>query len=151
MCANKQTVNFGFISLISVILVSSILLALAVFSARAGFWSRFNALDFKNRTEASFLSESCANIVLADLIKNPDYQIDGGEKAIIFDSDKICKICEISATTPRRIIIRAIVKNKYNNSFALSNLEIVAAISPDSFIINKWVEFSSYSGPCSLP
>ena len=72
----------GFVALISATLMSLILVGLAVTSATAGFFSRFNVLSVEFKHIADGLTESCANAALLKISQDYTYAPSGGGEVV---------------------------------------------------------------------
>jgi len=57
----------GYVALVSAILVSGVLMALAVTVSRAAFWGRFDALARENKIVAREMAKGCANQALVKI------------------------------------------------------------------------------------
>ena len=140
----------GFIALISVILISAVLIALVVMVSAAGFYSRFNVLDYENKKVSVSLAEACAETALVNLAKNPtNYPSSIPPAGILTTVDlaagKTCRICLVSLSSPYSIITRAV----YNNAY--TNLTVTGTLGASNFNVSSWDEQASYAGSCLLP
>ena len=69
----KQSLQNGFMALISTIIISVILLSMAVSLNFTNFYTQSNTLDSELKETSFNLAESCVNIGLLKLIQNPNY------------------------------------------------------------------------------
>lgn len=147
MILKIKTCQKGFIALMSAVIMSSAMLALAAAVAGIAFWSRFDALDYENKAISAALAESCAQTALLELAKNYGYgsTIPVAGIQVVVEAGKTCKICAVGAENPYKIIIRAVYKNAY------TNLKITASLANGEFTIDDWDETVPYAGNCNLP
>lgn len=114
----------GYVALISAILVSAVMMALAVSVSRAAFWGRFDALARENKIIAGEMAKGCASQALL--------KVSRGEEIVAWE---MCSNLQIGPTNPYEIIASA----KWKNSFA--NLRIVADCAGGKVRILQWEEF----------
>ncbi len=126
----------GFAALISTVIISAILLAVAASASRAAFWARFDLLARENKKISAALAEACVNAALLDWAEGKNISL---PKRVVVDDSKECEISEINnmANGDREINTRANWKNSY------TNLKITAKLDKDSgeITIGDWREF----------
>jgi hypothetical protein len=121
----------GFIALISTVIISLILLAVAASAARAAFWARFDLLARENKKISAALAEACVNVALLGL--SNEEKIFPLE--VVIEDAKKCKIGEVGGSNPYTIIARAGWKNSY------ANLKVTAKLENGELEISDWREF----------
>ena len=136
----------GFIALTSVIIISAILLILVAVVSTAGFFTRFNVLDYENKTISSALAEACVETALVNLAADPtnypaSIPVPAG-KQITVDSTKTCRICSVSATT---------IKTRAAYNKAYTNLTVVGNLDASNFNVTSWDENLTGPAGCNLP
>lgn len=153
----RQDNQKGFIALISVILILSVMVLLIASASAASFYGRFSELDYENKKISAALAEGCIEQAMLDMAQNSGYAPNPvcGDCVGIGDvcnadpcganvNKKVCRICSVNGNI---IKTRAAYKGAYSN--------FTAAITPDgngNFIINSWAETANYSGPaCNVP
>lgn len=83
----------GFMALISTIIISVILLSMAVSLNLTNFYTQSNMLDAEFKEISFNLAESCTQIALLKLIKNPSYHPDNEVASI---NGNTCTIISIN-------------------------------------------------------
>lgn len=66
----------GFIALISILIISTVLLIAVVSVAQFGIASRFLLLDLERKTETETLAEACLQIARVAIYNNPLYAVE---------------------------------------------------------------------------
>ena len=144
----------GFVALVSVIVIASMLTVLMVSVGAAAFFARFNALDGEHKQQGRYLAQGGGHGALLRVIQQGTYQpMLGGECVSIDDtcdetnSGRECKICEVTFNDGVvRIQTRASVYGTYTNILAS------VSTSTGSAIITELSEQPVYIGPsCPLP
>lgn len=116
----------GYVALVSAILVSGVMMALAVTISRAAFWGRFDALARENKIAAREMAKGCADQALLKIAKN--------EEPIVRE---MCSDLQINADNDS--VYEIIVRANRKNSFA--QLRIVADRVGGEMKILQWEEF----------
>jgi len=138
----------GYIALMSVILISATLLVLTFALGTAGFYSRFNVLDFENKKVSIFLAESCATTAMVHVAQDSSAypgSIPASGEQVSVGTGKTCRICSVAGSNPYTIVTRSV----YNNAY--TNLTVTGTLGASNFIVNSWDEQASYAGSCSVP
>lgn len=92
----KQSLQNGFMALISTIIISVILLSMAVSLNFTNFYTQSNTLDSELKETSFNLAESCVNIGLLKLIQNPNYHPDN---ELVNINSNTCTIISINVDT----------------------------------------------------
>ncbi|GMX58032.1 MAG: hypothetical protein YFSK_3660 [Candidatus Yanofskyibacterium parasiticum] len=116
----------GYVALVSAILVSGVMMALAVSVSRAAFWGRFDALARENKIVAREMAKGCAEQALLKISKN--------EEPIVWE---MCSDLRINADNDP--VYEIIARADWKNSFA--RLRIVAERNGGEIKILQWEEF----------
>ena len=123
----------GYISLISSIIISILLLAVTFAISFNNSSSRFNILNAEFKEQSSALAEACVDTALLKLAQNQSY---GGNENISVGNDQ-CSILPIETLTGQKIIkTKAIFQN------AATNLKITVQASDLSVI--SWEEIAKF-------
>ncbi len=150
----RRTASRGFIALVSVIVIASMLTVLMVSVGAAAFFARFNTLDGEHKQQGRYLAQGCVHAALLKVVQQGTYQpMVGGECVSIDDacdeatSERACKICEVTFYDGvLRIQTRASLYGTYTNMLAS------VSTSTGSAIITELSEQPVYTGPsCPLP
>jgi len=116
----------GYVALVSAILVSGVMMALAVTISRAAFWGRFDALARENKIAAREMAKGCADQALLKIAKN--------EEPIVRE---MCSDLQINADNDS--VYEIIARANRKNSFV--QLRIVADCAGGKMKILQWEEF----------
>ncbi|MFZ2621123.1 MAG: hypothetical protein WAX85_01335 [Minisyncoccia bacterium] len=112
----KTEKNKGFIALISVVFISTILLLVAVTLSLSGFYGRYNILDSELKDRSFALAEACADTALLKLANDSSYNPIDEIININIDS---CLIKSVAVSDSNKIIL---IKENYKNYY--TNLRI---------------------------
>ena len=115
----------GYVALVSAILVSGVMMALAVSVSRAAFWGRFDALARENKILAQEIAKGCADQALLKIAKN--------EEPVAWE---MCSDLQINADNDP--VYEIIARADWKNSFA--QLRIVADRTGGKIKILQWEE-----------
>lgn len=135
--ANPQS---GFIALISAIIISVVLLAIAATLSLSGFYTRFNILDSEYKKRSLGLAEACAETALLDLANNINYTLQASDGSVPVGTDT-CAIVSISPGPPRSGPVTIVTKGIFPSTGpeqAHSNIKVI--IDSTTLNINSWVE-----------
>ncbi|HOI97460.1 MAG TPA: hypothetical protein PLA19_03075 [Candidatus Pacearchaeota archaeon] len=116
----------GYVALISAILVSAVMMALAVSVSRAAFWGRFDALARENKIVAGEMAKGCASQALL--------KVSRGEKIVAWE---MCSNLQIMADN--NPVYEIIAGANWKSSFV--QLRIVADCAGGKVRILQWEEF----------
>ena len=102
----------GYIALISTIIISAVLIAIASALSFYGFENRYNALDYEFKEKSKALAEGCVNTAILKLAENPNFK---GNETINIEND-FCLIREIKTNGLQKIIeTQSTIGNAYTN------------------------------------
>lgn len=136
----KQNLNYssGYIALMSTIVISVLLLAMAVSLGFAGFFGRFNVLDSESKERSLGLAEACADIAILNFAENISY---GGNETIYLDPDNPLEKCTIFSLEDHPTENWKIIKTQasFNNSF--TNIKVT--VDKNSVDIISWEELTN--------
>lgn len=116
----------GYVALISAILVSAVMMALAVSVSRAAFWGRFDALARENKIVAGEMAKGCASQALL--------KVSRGEEIVAWE---MCSNLQIIADN--NPVYEIIAGANWKSSFV--QLRIVADCAGGKVRILQWEEF----------
>lgn len=116
----------GYVALISAILVSAVMMALAVSVSRAAFWGRFDALARENKIVAGEMAKGCASQALL--------KVSRGEEIVAWE---MCSNLQIMADN--NPVYEIIAGANWKSSFV--QLRIVADCTGGKIKILQWEEF----------
>lgn len=123
----------GYISLISSIIISVLLLAITFAISFNNSSSRFNILNAEFKEQSSALAEACVDTALLKLAQNQSY---GGNENISVGNDQ-CSILPIETLTGQKIIkTKAIFQN------AATNLKV--AVQAGDLSVISWEEIAKF-------
>jgi hypothetical protein len=127
MYKNFQPHNKGFVALLSVIIISSLLLALLFVTNLSSFYARFDALDVENKKVSRSLVESCANAALLNIAQNYNYL---GNETVSVEGN-VCSIDPIIYSSEDTQTHRktATIKTHATVRNTLSNFTVVASVA----------------------
>ncbi len=106
----------GYIALVSVIILSSILLLVTLEMANISYIARFNTLRTEEKEQSASLARSCLQIALVRLAENPDYRPASTSDSSLggpgpsgdnlkIDQD-ICQIISIDTSGPEELLVK---------------------------------------------
>ena len=132
----NQKKHGGYIALMSVIIISLMLLALVAVLSTSGYFSRFNVLAAEYKRISLGLAESCVNVALLEIAKDPTY---AGNETIPVGVNE-CNIKSITynpasgydANNQKVATIKTWAQYPLING-AFSNLEVSATVQDPSF------------------
>lgn len=122
----------GYIALMSAIIISVVLVMLSVSVSTAGFYSRFNVVEFEYKQRSSALAEGCINSALLKLAQNPAYVPTAGGETIFIGTDS-CTILSVT-TTAGQITIQS----KATFQQAVTNVQVV--VTSGTLSLMSWQE-----------
>ncbi|HYF04813.1 MAG TPA: hypothetical protein VEA59_01430 [Patescibacteria group bacterium] len=133
----------GYIALVSVIVLMSVLLIITLALSQVSFFARFNVISRENKKISRYLAEACADEALLYVANNPSYSVASGGQTITLDAiaGTGCKVCSVGTGSTRVILTRAKHKDSY------TNLQVTASLTNSSISITSWLENPTYSGP----
>lgn len=94
----KKTGARGFVALITVLILSSVMLVSVVSLAQYGMTTRFALLDLENKTKSESLANACVAVTRIAVVNDSSYVV-SIEKSVAVGSD-VCKIESIAKDTP---------------------------------------------------
>lgn len=125
--------NYGYIALVSSIIISILVLGIALTISSAGYFSRFDILknEFKERSFA--LAEACVDTALLKLAQNQSYN---GNENISIGNDQ-CSILSIETVSGQKIIkTKALFQN------AVTNLKVT--VNNTNLSVIYWEELAKF-------
>ncbi|MDO8443053.1 MAG: hypothetical protein Q7S81_02230 [bacterium] len=123
----------GYISLISSIIISILLLAVTFAISFNNSSSRFNILNVEFKERSLALAEACVDTALLKLAQNQSY---GGNENISVGNDQ-CSILPIETSSGQKIIkTKAIFQN------AVTNLKV--AVQASNLSVVSWEEIAKF-------
>jgi hypothetical protein len=129
MYKNPKINNYGFVALMSVIIISAILLLIASTLSLSGFYSRYNILDSELKERSSALAEACIDQGLLLIANNTSHpatttiKIGGGQ----------CDLGPIVTGSSPVILMAQATSSNY-----FTTLRVL--VSPASISIISWEE-----------
>ncbi len=119
--------NQGFIALMSVIIISTILLVLIVAGSLVGWYSRFNILDAESKERSSALADACVDQLLLEISFDPSYPT--SQKTVALGSDT----CTIA---PQNGAGKYPVQATFNGAYT----NLLVGVDPDGPSVTSWQE-----------
>lgn len=140
----------GYVALLSVVLISAVLLILTAAVAGGIAETRFNVLRAEDKKISRSLAESCIQTAVLNLAKDRNYgvTVPASGFAVAVDGALTCRICSVAGGGPYSVVARAVHNGAYTNLAA--DVQFLSPYSGE-YAIQRWEEFISYSGGCSLP
>jgi len=127
---NRGYANRGYIALISTLIISLILIGLTFTLSASGFFTRFNVLDREYKRISLGLAESCANVALLEIAKDPNYDPNtpGAKKNIpVGTGTNFCTINSVSYDSDHKI---ATIDTQASYNGAFSKMQITSTVTP---------------------
>ncbi len=110
--SNKKYFHSGFIALISVIVISAVLLAVASSLSLRGIFTQSNVVDSENKKVSHALAQICLDTAVLKLQQDENYS--GGE--VLSQELGFCSVCPISKVAGVYTIdTRSIIQNAFTN------------------------------------
>ena len=129
----------GYIALMSAVIISILLLAIALSLGFSGFFARFNILDSQSKEKSAALAEGCIDVAILEAVKE------------IYSSNKIisvgtittdaCKI--VSSVKDFPIAGQTTIKTQAITNKSYTNLKVI--INNANFEIISWEECAMLS------
>ncbi len=126
----------GFISLISVIVVSFVLIIAVVTLGMRGITGRFYLLDVERKQISQALAESCVTIGILKIAVDPDYSASNVTAQVGSDT---CTIVSVTPNTP--VSTQATIVARGVKDGATTNLKVV--VDEASATAVSWLETAS--------
>lgn len=121
----------GFIALLSVVIISTILLVVTTILSFSSFFTRFTVLESEYKARSKTTSEACLNIALLRIAKKIT-----PEGTIHLSDVDTCTIQSVTTINNQKIIrIQSIFEDSYTN--------IEVAADSDTFSIISWKELEA--------
>ncbi len=141
MCA-KFIPCRGYIALVSVLIISVVLLALAVSVSLTGFYARSNILGAEIKEQSAALAQSCAEKAIVDVaIGNPTTGVVSFGTNPYDDGDPYtCSILSITPDTPTAGQATIHAQGVYRNSYT----NLVVTIDSDDQSVVSWREVTTF-------
>ncbi len=136
MNADRQSPARGFIALMSVVVISSVLLLLVTEGSFSGFTSRINSLnhEFKNQSEA--LAEACVQQALLEYAHNSSFV--GNASSSVTASEE-CYVGSMSRVSSNPALLTFTAQAASHNAYTF--YEITARVTDLKIV--RFVELSS--------
>ncbi|MFZ2523105.1 MAG: hypothetical protein WAW92_01835 [Minisyncoccia bacterium] len=129
----KNTQN-GFVALISVVIISSIIVMVALTLSTSSFYERYNILASELKERSLSNAEACADEGLLLIANNKAHLT---TSTIAFNSMDSCTLGPIpSSGNPRILFVTANTGNYF------TNLKI--NVDPTTLLVNSWEEIATY-------
>jgi hypothetical protein len=122
--------NFGFMALISAIIISIILLLIASSLNLTSFYNRSDILDSELKEKSSALAEACVDVAILKLANNQNYN--PLNEIVSVETDN-CIIQSVTSSNSQKIIN---IKADYNHY--VTNLKII--IDSSDLHVVSWEE-----------
>ncbi len=119
----------GFVALLSVIIISTVLLGLVATANTAAFLSRFAELDTEYKYTSSALAKACVNVALRNLAQNYNYITTNEEIFVGQDSCHIVEVRVVSTTATQKTVI---VQTSASYKETFTNLLVTAQVQNPS-------------------
>lgn len=140
----------GFIALISVIMVSTVLTMVVAAVSAVSFNTRFNILDQENKKAGVALAKACVQRVLIEAAKESRYEsIYEATGSETIGDGKVCRFCVRKGIDSFEFAIG--VRAEYLETY--TNLDVTAVLDkPEkNFNVISWKEDRIYAGSCVVP
>ena len=111
-----MTYKRGYIAIVSVILLGTMILFAVLEEANTNYLGRFAVLRAEKKEESEALARSCLQMTLVRLAQNPDYRPVGQGDNLRIGQDN-CRVVSIQSIGPEEIVIRtAAIKDEITAS-----------------------------------
>ncbi len=120
----------GYIALVSAIIISLLLMAVAFALSFSSYFSRFNITDSSTKEISLSLAESCVDKALLSLAQNSSY---GGNETITVDGTKNCSILPVETNGSQKTVKTSAVFQQ-----ATANIKVI--VNLPAFTIVSWEE-----------
>lgn len=133
-----MTKEYGYIALISAIIITALLLIITFTVSFSSFFARFNILDSEFKKVSTGLAEACAETAILELARGntpaDDTCVNVGDPCP--SGPKVCKICHVEnlGSNQYDIKTRAVYQG------ATTNLLVNVTITTIDVITNSWEE-----------
>ena len=122
----KTLKNDGFIALVSVIIISSILLILATTLSLSSFYARSNILDSEIKETSSSIAKGCVDTAVLELADNLNFS---GNKSYVNINRDSCLVSSVTTSNGNKTFK---VQSVYQNSY--TNIKTVLHLNPFSIV-----------------
>lgn len=154
-CSKMKTQPIeGYAAVMAAVILSSLLLAMSLSAAVMAYYRRQDSLSRESLKISSFLAQSCINVAVAYMAKNPDYSpsdvgdcVGVGDKCGQEGAKKICKICQTANGSDGQKLITA--GAVYRNSKSVFTAKLTPATG--GYLISSVQRLFSYTSLCVLP
>ena len=123
--------NQGFIALLSILIISTVLFVATLSIAQFGIASRYFIMDLEQKTASYKLAEACLEVVRIKIYNDASYSQNALQNINIDN-----QICTIESVTKNGL--QTIVKVTGKNSLAITHLQIIFNNQTSDYI--SWME-----------
>ena len=129
----RNSLESGFIALMSAIIVSAVILVVTVTLSYSSFFTRYNLLDSEFKDRSAALAEGCVDMALLKLAVDPSYS---GNETVNIGSES-CQIRPVLTSGSNKIIE---TQASFQNAF--TNLRVT--IDQNTFVVVSWAEIPHF-------
>ena len=123
--------NHGFIALLSILIISTVLFVATLSIAQFGIASRYFIMDLEQKTASYKLAEACLEVVRIKIYNDASYSQNALQNININQ-----EVCTIESVTKNGL--QTIVKVTGKNSLAVTHLQIIFNNQTSDYI--SWME-----------
>ena len=127
--------NQGFIALLSILIISTVLFVATLSIAQFGIASRYFIMDLEQKTASYKLAEACLEVVRIKIYNDDSYSQSAPQNININH-----EVCTIESVTKNWL--QTIVKVTGKNSLAVTHLQIIFNNQTSNYL--SWMEVSRF-------